>query len=123
MACSSGGKGQTLSSHRFWALRSLYGEIKGVLVLRARKIQRGAGLQEYARYYVLGSGVSLKKNSNEYFERQHTGGSVFTHFVPFSLFTFFIFSIFITVHSTYSFRRRKRDPDLLILEEVVPSEK
>ena len=40
------------------------------------------------------------------------------------LFTFsFFFFIFVTMHNTYSLHRRKRDPDLLRADEVVPSEK
>ena len=45
---------------------------------------------------------------------------------PYSFFilNFFYFPFFIfTVHSTYSFQRWKRDPDLLRAEEVVPVEK
>ena len=38
----------------------------------------------------------------------------------FSLFSFFIF---VTMYSTYSFQRRKRDPKLLRVKEVVPAEK
>jgi len=42
----------------------------------------------------------------------------------FSFFSkFFTFSFFITVHSTYSFQRWKRDPNLLREEEIFPLEK
>ena len=46
--------------------------------------------------------------------------SSYSFFICFKIFHFFIF---ITVHNNYSFRREKRDPDLLRVDVFVHSEK
>ena len=56
-------------------------------------------------------------------KKRFSSFNLFIFFKKIYIFIFSFISFFKTVHSTYSFQRRKRDPDLLREKEVVPLEK